>query len=539
MNGSPMKWLNTLLAGVILVSASALAPCLLAPRALAQLTPGVDTVRVTLAAGEQLAAPLALTNDGNLPVVLALAPEPGEEPPDDVGEILFGVEFEEYTRVYAFEFAMTDSGRLFVRWDADAGVTEVKELTPELEVVRTFEYVGANYRSEVGGVAWMPPEDAPPGHPEGTLWWLDVIRGDYDPPPCFAGAEAVALVETDLDGVPTGRTVEIPVRPGNADEGGIYCTALPSSLGYDAERELFFHLESPRSELWAVGLDGEVPEGYPVPQTDYDTGELSSAAHGLDASGGTLDVLVRVGAANGWDRLYRIVVADPDGTNTGVETPLMHFAPMSPPQYFNAYSPLRSRLDTSIMVFSVEEGDLGDEPWNAQWLYAVRAAPLPPKWLRVAPVAPELLVLGPEETDEATVKLNAESLEPGTYEGAVAFREDDSGGEVLLRVPVVLTVTPGTDAEDEAAPEAASGLTVYPNPASGQVTVGLTLDKASEVRVEVYDVLGRAVAVLHEGPLGAGEHALSFEAAGLPAGLYLVRVEGEGFRAARRVTVVR
>src|SRR5690606_8168451 len=113
-------------------------------------------------------------------------------------------------------------GRIFVRWGTNNGVVEVKELSPELEVVRTFEYVGTNARSGVGGVAWMPPEHAPPGHPEGTLWWMDVVRGQYDPPPCFVGALAVTLIETGLDAVPTGRAVEIPIRPGNADEGGIY-----------------------------------------------------------------------------------------------------------------------------------------------------------------------------------------------------------------------------------------------------------------------------------------------------------------------------
>jgi hypothetical protein len=38
------------------------------------------------------------------------------------------------------------------------------------------------------------------------------------------------------------------------------------------------------------------------------------------------------------------------------------------------------------------------------------------------------------------------------------------------------------------------------------------------VRLAVYDVLGRAVAVLHEGPLAAGTARLA-----LPAGVYIMR----------------
>ena len=66
----------------------------------------------------------------------------------------------------------------------------------------------------------------------------------------------------------------------------------------------------------------------------------------------------------------------------------------------------------------------------------------------------------------------------------------------------------------------------------------LALPAAAEARAAVYDVLGREVAVLHDGPLAAGSHRLTFHA-DLPAGVYLVRATGDGVRAAQRVTVVR
>ena len=108
-------------------------------------------------------------------------------------------------------------------------------------------------------------------------------------------------------------------------------------------------------------------------------------------------------------------------------------------------------------------------------------------------------------------------------------------GGVFRTVEAVFPV----DAEAEPPETLGTRLEVYPNPSRGAATVALTLSEPSEVRVVVYDVLGRAVAVLHAGPLGAGEHALAFESAGLPAGVYLVRAEGSGFSAAHRLTVVR
>ncbi|MEM1043992.1 MAG: T9SS type A sorting domain-containing protein, partial [Bacteroidota bacterium] len=66
-----------------------------------------------------------------------------------------------------------------------------------------------------------------------------------------------------------------------------------------------------------------------------------------------------------------------------------------------------------------------------------------------------------------------------------------------------------------------------------------TLPEAGEATVAVFDVLGRRVARLHAGPLAGGTHRFRLEAAGLPSGVYLVRVEGGGASLVRRLTVVR
>jgi hypothetical protein len=80
---------------------------------------------------------------------------------------------------------------------------------------------------------------------------------------------------------------------------------------------------------------------------------------------------------------------------------------------------------------------------------------------------------------------------------------------------------------------------VHPNPAPASATVTLTLRKQGEVSAVVYDVLGREVAVLYEGPMAAGSHALAFDGARLPGGVYIVRVTAGGVVAARTVTLLR
>ena len=82
---------------------------------------------------------------------------------------------------------------------------------------------------------------------------------------------------------------------------------------------------------------------------------------------------------------------------------------------------------------------------------------------------------------------------------------------------------------DEAAPVAppAVGVTVSPNPSSGRVAVGVALPEPSaSVRVEVFDSVGRRVAVLHEGA-ARGALSLDVDTRAWAPGVYVVRVTGD------------
>ncbi|MEP0548849.1 MAG: T9SS type A sorting domain-containing protein [Rhodothermales bacterium] len=96
-----------------------------------------------------------------------------------------------------------------------------------------------------------------------------------------------------------------------------------------------------------------------------------------------------------------------------------------------------------------------------------------------------------------------------------------------------------TDAEEGGTPTSATLSAAYPNPFADQTTLDYVLPAAQDIHVAVYDVLGREVAVLHEGVQTAGEHEATFDAAGLPSGLYVVRLTVGDQTLARRVTIVR
>ncbi len=79
----------------------------------------------------------------------------------------------------------------------------------------------------------------------------------------------------------------------------------------------------------------------------------------------------------------------------------------------------------------------------------------------------------------------------------------------------------------------------YPNPFRQRTALSFTLLTPDRVRLAVYDVLGREVAVLADGTLDAGSHEATFDAAGLPSGVYLWRLEAGAEVQAGRLTLLR
>ncbi|QXD14484.1 hypothetical protein GQ464_013730 [Rhodocaloribacter litoris] len=79
-----------------------------------------------------------------------------------------------------------------------------------------------------------------------------------------------------------------------------------------------------------------------------------------------------------------------------------------------------------------------------------------------------------------------------------------------------------------------------PNPFRGQTRFTLIVRAAQHVTVRVFDVLGREVARLHDGPLAPETpHVFTFDATRLPGGLYFYRADGETFSTVRTVVRVR
>lgn len=75
------------------------------------------------------------------------------------------------------------------------------------------------------------------------------------------------------------------------------------------------------------------------------------------------------------------------------------------------------------------------------------------------------------------------------------------------------------------------------NPTRGPVALQLALAAPAAVLVDVADTVGRRVAVLADGALGAGTHALAWNARGIAPGVYVARLITGGRTAAVRLAV--
>jgi glucuronoarabinoxylan endo-1,4-beta-xylanase len=79
----------------------------------------------------------------------------------------------------------------------------------------------------------------------------------------------------------------------------------------------------------------------------------------------------------------------------------------------------------------------------------------------------------------------------------------------------------------------------YPNPFNPTTVVKYQLPVAGDVRLGVYDLLGREVAVLVNERKMAGTYEVRFDASGLSSGVYVYRLTSGVIAQSRRMVVLK
>jgi parallel beta-helix repeat protein len=82
---------------------------------------------------------------------------------------------------------------------------------------------------------------------------------------------------------------------------------------------------------------------------------------------------------------------------------------------------------------------------------------------------------------------------------------------------------------------------VYPNPFNPSATVRFSIQKPCRIRLIVIDLLGRTMAILADGLMAAGDHAVQLDASSWPSGNYFIRMatDGSGWSETRRFCVMK
>jgi hypothetical protein len=111
------------------------------------------------------------------------------------------------------------------------------------------------------------------------------------------------------------------------------------------------------------------------------------------------------------------------------------------------------------------------------------------------------------------------------------------GGTVLSRTIAIAEFADPTAAP---APPASARLAQnHPNPFNPATEIAFSLAAAGSARLSVHDLAGREVAVLVDGPLGAGEHRLTWRPEGLASGIYLYRLAAGGVERVGKCTLLK
>jgi hypothetical protein len=79
----------------------------------------------------------------------------------------------------------------------------------------------------------------------------------------------------------------------------------------------------------------------------------------------------------------------------------------------------------------------------------------------------------------------------------------------------------------------------YPNPFNPSTTIRFSLPKETQLKINIYNMLGELVETLAEGTYEAGYHKVNFNASSLSSGAYIYRIESSEFVQVKKMILLR
>lgn len=127
-----------------------------------------------------------------------------------------------------------------------------------------------------------------------------------------------------------------------------------------------------------------------------------------------------------------------------------------------------------------------------------------------------------------------------TKAGLTAFISVDASGQpVSASYQVEGNINTDTERIDASVPTAFQLDANYPNPFTTHTTIRYTLPSTQQVTLTVYDLLGRPLKRLLNRQQPPGTYEATFDAAGLPGGTYIYRLDTPSFTQTRTMVLIK
>jgi hypothetical protein len=146
-------------------------------------------------------------------------------------------------------------------------------------------------------------------------------------------------------------------------------------------------------------------------------------------------------------------------------------------------------------------------------------------------------------TNGGTTWINQSSGTTNSLLG-VYFTNTNTGIAVGENGTILRTTTGGirvTDVKDivSALPNQFALEQNYPNPFNPATVISYELPVTSNVRLIIYDVLGREVQTLINEHQNAGNHSVTLDAGNLPSGVYFYRLQAGSYNATKKLLLLK
>jgi subtilisin family serine protease len=164
------------------------------------------------------------------------------------------------------------------------------------------------------------------------------------------------------------------------------------------------------------------------------------------------------------------------------------------------------------------------------------------RFISVSNLQGDTLMAG--ESNDHLVRVNTAGLdETNTYTAAIRITSSDTLNSVFT-VPISLnfttlsTPTPITE-ERSTLPKEFALAQNYPNPFNPTTIIAYQLPTASDVRLELFDVLGRKISTLVNARQSAGYYTFTLNASNLATGIYFYRLQAGNFVETKKMMLVK